>query len=353
MRIEQLTFTRFLAAISIVIFHYGAKSFIFNNDNVSFIFTNANICVSYFFILSGFVMMIAYGNKSEVSALIFFRNRFARIYPLYFLAILITLFLQIRTNTIDLPGLFLNIFMLQSWIPAGFWSFNPPGWSLSVEFFFYAIFPFVFNKIFQKISLKKSTLLIVLFWIFSQLFIQILFLFYPESKLISMDGSPLMHLNEFLIGNLAGLYFIKRWQKKEGNYDLQILILFGLLLLALKFSFGLNYRNGLLAILFIPLIILISLNTGYITRLFQKKAFIFLGEISYGIYILQFPIYSLFSAYSINKYFHLTDPTIVFFLRLIILVVVSALSYVYIEKPIQDKIKTKKRITTVLDNSSL
>ncbi|MDW5290748.1 hypothetical protein [Formosa sp. PL04] len=63
MRLEQITFTRFLAAISIVIFHHGKNIFPFNQEGVSFIIKQANIGVSYFFILSGFVMVIAYGNK--------------------------------------------------------------------------------------------------------------------------------------------------------------------------------------------------------------------------------------------------------------------------------------------------
>lgn len=88
MRIEQLTFTRFIAAISIVIFHYGKESILFNNNLVGYVFKQANVGVSYFFILSGFVMIIAYHNKSEINFIEYFKNRFARIYPVYLLAIL-------------------------------------------------------------------------------------------------------------------------------------------------------------------------------------------------------------------------------------------------------------------------
>lgn len=356
MRINQLTFTRFLASISIVIFHFGKKSFIFNNNVVNFIFFNANVCVSYFFILSGFVMMIAYGNKPGFSAKDYFRNRFARIYPLYFFAILLVLFLQIRTKNLDLLGLFLNLFMIQTWIPGQALTFNPPGWSLSVEFLFYAIFPLIFNIFLKKDNLKKIVGVIISFWILSQVLFQALFSFYRADELGSMKDilmySPLMHLNEFLIGNLAGYLFIKKLQDKKSNYDLVILLTIGLIFLALKFPLNLNFHNGLLAVLFIPLILLISLNNGFITTLFQKKPFVFLGEISFGIYILQFPIYSLFSAYSVNKYLHVNDPTIVFFLRLIILIIVSSLAYVYIEKPLQDKIRARKKVNLLIEKTA-
>ncbi|HEY1193469.1 acyltransferase [Flavobacterium sp.] len=342
MKIEQLTFTRFLAAISIVIFHFGKKSFLFNNDIVRSLFFNADVCVSYFFILSGFVMMLAYGNKTSLSARDYLRNRFARIYPLYFLAILIVLFLQIRTKNIDLTGLIFNIFMIQAWIPGYVLSCNPPGWSLSVELIFYILFPFIFNRIFKKVKIEKIAVLIIGFWIVSQIVFLSLFSTYEQESNLKdfLMYSPIMHLNEFFIGNLAGFIFVHKLQNKKGNYDVPILILTVLIFFALKSS--INFHNGLLAVLFIPLIIVISLNTGFISRIFKKKSFVFLGEISYAIYILQFPVYSLFSAYTIKKYLHINDVTVVFLLQLIILIIISSVLYLYVEKPIQERLKIKR-----------
>jgi len=354
MRIDQLTFTRFLAAVSIVIFHYGGKSFIFNHESVAFIFRGADVGVSYFFILSGFVMMIAYGNKLVINATEYFRNRFARIYPLFFLGILMVLFQQILTKNIDFLGMFLNVFMIQAWIPGKVLSFNSPGWSLSVEFIFYAIFPFVFIKIFKKIPFKQFAFYVILLWIFSQIAFNVLMSIYGKSNLTDikdiLNYNPLMHVNQFLIGNLAGIFYLKNLQYKRGNYDFPILIFAGLVILALKFPMNLNFHNGLLAVFFIPLILLISLNDGFITKLFQKKPFVFLGEISYGIYILQYPIYSLISAYSVNKYLHISDVTAVFFIRLAILIVFSAFAYIYIEKPMQEKLKSRKKLVSISQN---
>ncbi|MEO8534391.1 MAG: acyltransferase, partial [Flavobacterium sp.] len=321
---------------------------------IAFIFQNADVCVSYFFILSGFVMIIAYGNKSHVSAQRYFRNRFARIYPLYFLAILIMAFLEILKRKVAFTDLFLNIFMIQSWIPGKALTVNPPGWSLSVELLFYAVFPFLFNRFFKKTSLRRISLCIILFWVLSQVIFQLFFFLYEGSQFNTFKDilkyNPLMHLNEFFIGNLAGLFFIGNLQEKKGNYDFAIITLVGLVILALRFPLGLNFHNGFLALFFIPLILLISLNNGYITKLFQRKAFVFLGEISFGIYILQHPVYSLISAYSVNKYLHLNDPTIVFFIRLLILIVFSAVVYICIEKPILEKVKGKKKRLTLSEN---
>lgn len=343
MRIDQLTFTRFLAAISIVIFHYGGNSIPFNHSSINFIFKGADIGVSYFFILSGFVMMVAYGEKSTILKSDYYLNRFARIYPLYFLAFFLVLIQQLIKEDIDFFGLFLNILMIQAWFPDKVLSLNSPGWSLSVELIFYLIFPFLFNKFYNKINLNKIMFFIILFWIMSQV------LFYYSSfpdwnnKLSYVKEfsryNPLMHLNQFFIGNIAGLFFIRYLKFKTGNYDLLIMVLVGLIIIALKFESVFDYHNGLLAVLFIPLIILISLNIGIITKIFKNKILVFLGEISYGIYIFQFPIYSFVSFYSIKKYFNIYDVTFAFFFRLLILILFSAIIHIYVEKPLQNKIK--------------
>lgn len=155
MRVEQLTFTRFLAAISIVVFHYGGNIFPFNIKFIHLLFKQANMGVSYFFILSGFVMVIAYKDKVKIEYGDYIKRRFARIYPVYGLAILILLAYWLALKKpIDYKGLFLNLTLLQSWIPGYALSFNGTGWSLAVEMFFYFTFPFLFNYIYRSSSVR-------------------------------------------------------------------------------------------------------------------------------------------------------------------------------------------------------
>ena len=167
MRIEQLTFTRFIAAIAIVIYHFGKYCSIFNNDSVNEIFRNSNLAVSYFFTLSGFVMIIAYSRRGKIKWIDYYKNRFARIYPVYLLAI-IAMVISTKIGSVNLDDLAYNIFMIQSWIPEKALSINYAGWSLSVELFFYMLFPFLFS-FFTKKRMKTSFIIIVSFWLFSQI----------------------------------------------------------------------------------------------------------------------------------------------------------------------------------------
>lgn len=344
MRIEQLTFTRFIAAVSIVIFHFGKGSYLFNNKYVLFISQQANFGVSYFFILSGFVMIIANFYKENINVIDYYKNRLARVYPVYIVAIFLIIFAN-RFQSINISDLFLNTFMLQSWIPQKALTLNFPGWSLSVEMFFYISFPFLSNKIYSKQKLKITAIWIISFWFISQIIFHLLAteIFYiPNYSSLDIHYNPLAHFNEFLIGNLTGLFFIRNIKNTTRNNLFLIIILMFLLIFLLRFPLGFDFHNGLLALIFAPFILLISSTNDKITAIFSHKIFIFLGEISFGIYILQLPVWKFFSDFRMWRYFGL-DPelnfTSSFFIRLFILILVSSLSYLYFEKPLRNLIK--------------
>jgi peptidoglycan/LPS O-acetylase OafA/YrhL len=137
---------------------------------------------------------------------------------------------------------------------------------------------------------------------------------------------------------LAALFFIKN--KTTKNYDLAILAVILLIILSLKYSLGVSYHNGMLAVLFIPLIILISLNSGMISKICNWKPLVFLGEISYSIYILQCPMF-LFAGKILYR-FHIKDKTMIFYCFILMLIIGSAISYTYIETPLRKKINKLK-----------
>lgn len=343
MKINQITFSRFLFAVLIIIYHYGLNIYPFNNPATYFIFKNANIGPSYFYLLSGFVMIIAYGNKSELNFIDFIKNRLARIYPVYFLSLLlIFLHYSLSGQMNNYNGLFLNLILLQSWIPGKAISFNAPGWSISVEFFFYFLFPLLLTKVYSKINKKKVFIFVLLFWIISQIIFNYFFysnFYQPEpSKMHDFFFYfPLMHLSTFLLGNVLGLYFLKISPEKYKNYDFGVIIIFFVIIFFMKYHFGTYYHNGLLSFLFVPFILLMSLNTGKITQLLNHKSFVYLGEISYGLYILQYPV--ILWTKSVLKFLKFENSLIVICICLCVLTLAASLSYTFFETPVRNKIK--------------
>ncbi|BBH15909.1 LPS biosynthesis protein [Nocardioides baekrokdamisoli] len=95
--------------------------------------------VLFFFVLSGY--LLTWGARRGVWD--FYRRRFARIYPAFIASLIFgtgVLFVLGRQ-----PGItsLLNLVLLQSWSPhqLSVNVINEPGWSLSAEAFFYALFP--------------------------------------------------------------------------------------------------------------------------------------------------------------------------------------------------------------------
>lgn len=338
MKIPQITFTRFLAAMAIVISHFNKDMFLYKIDYISNIFLKANVGVSYFFILSGFIMIIAYHRKEKIGYLDYYKNRFARIYPLYVLGLL--LYLVTKYSNFSFYKGFLYLFGLQSWVPGEAMVLNFPGWSISVEFLFYLIFPWLYNYFYSKGN-KSIWIITILIWIVTQVFCSL----YADSSYYQGPHTqshellyyfPLMHINEFLVGNLAGLFFMKNHKRK--NYDLPVIIIFGLVLLSLVFL-PLFYHNGLMALLFIPLIVLISRNNGVLTKIFSLKPLEYLGEASYAVYITHIPV--LYILREVLREYQL-DIDSMFAIYMVILIITSVLFYQFIEKPSRDYLKKIK-----------
>lgn len=186
--------------------------------------------------------------------------------------------------------------MIQAWLPNKALIFNPAAWSLSVELLFYISFPLIFNYM-KNWQLKNIIKIILILWIVSQIVFHFLLTYSPLNDLIVKEGlfykfHPLLHLNEFLVGIGFGYFFTQKLSDKSRNTDLYLIVIMFFLILILKYNNIINLHNGALSLIFGVFIILLSINNGLITKMFKKPLFVFLGEISYGVYI--FAISSLF-----------------------------------------------------------
>ncbi|SHE92734.1 Peptidoglycan/LPS O-acetylase OafA/YrhL, contains acyltransferase and SGNH-hydrolase domains [Chryseobacterium arachidis] len=326
--------------MAIVISHFNKDLFLYKIKYISDIFLRANVGVSYFFILSGFIMIVAYHKKSQIDYKDFYRNRFARIYPLYVVGLL--LYLVMKYADFSFYKLFLYLSGLQSWLPGKALVLNFPGWSISVEFLFYLLFPVLYNYFYSKGN-KRIWLITIFIWIVTQIFsnLYVTSLAYKGPHTLSHEFShyfPLWHINEFLVGNLAGLFFVKHF--RQNNHDIKIVLIF----LAVLFSLiliPLNFHNGLMAVLFVPLIYLISSNNGFLTKIFSLKPLEYLGEISYAVYIVHIPVLYILRMI-LWDYFQIHDSNEVFCIYIPVLLLVSAILYQTVEKPLRDYLKRVK-----------
>lgn len=329
--------------MAIVIFHFGSAVFPFNASLLGNFAKRLDVGVSYFFILSGFIMIIAYGRFDKVNAAAYLTNRFARIYPMLILSVLpILVGALFGFGNDNMTDSFLNLSLLQAWFSGKVLSGNGPAWSLSVEAFFYILFPLLFNRFYKKYSFSTITIVTALFWVVS-VGVQNYLLLVTDwrSSTIMTDFIlyfPLMHLAQFMLGNLAGLFFINKFTHSDTRqYDVFVLILLAVLIVLLLYPLPVNYHNGFLGIVFVPFIITMTLNNGFITKLLKQNIFVFLGEISYGIYILQYPVYKILEI--VFKKLNVTDTILTFYGFVVMLIVASAISYVFIEKPLRNRIK--------------
>ena len=294
MRIESLTSIRFLAALMVVFSHMGflanSESILLKNLYV-YVFYEGYIGVTFFFILSGFILSFSYTTRiknNKISKIDYMISRFARIYPLHILSFLISLplvFYAIYKNNSSPLTLIPNVLLLQSFIPSSefFFSANAPSWSLSNEMFFYLLFPFLlFRSNFFILTISLFVALFQIYIVYSGLT--------QEQQHYWIYIFPVSRLLDFITGILLyRLYIYLKDKSFRINSDIfqvsSILLLIATIII--KNNINQNYRFDLYYI--IPMSFLIfsfAYSEGRISAFLSTKSFILLGESSFSLYLI-------------------------------------------------------------------
>ena len=147
-RLNALTGLRCFAAVNIVFFHFSNPLWF---GWLAPVVNGGFVSVSYFILLSGFVLGYNYNARARAGQLDkkrFWKARFTRIYPIYLLSLLLSLGTLSQeygshTHRMFWTGVVLTPLLLQGWIPAIATFMNTPAWTMSAEAFFYVLFPWL------------------------------------------------------------------------------------------------------------------------------------------------------------------------------------------------------------------
>lgn len=315
-KLDALTSLRFFAAVTIVAEHsHAAFKSLSWFGNLPF-----DYGVSFFFVLSGFILAFVYREFDSLGSLRdFYAARIARIWPLHLVTLL--LFLAIIPSGSWFVGghgadavkvTLANVFLLQSWIPWSryFFSFNAVSWSISTEMLFYLMFPLLRHRWSETWHWKSMTVAIMIGGILT----------IATSRGVpgidstgpyaaSSDGIayiwPFVRIGEFVLGMLAGSIFVAT-QRRGGQSvilwtTMEIAALASIWLLR-NITFGLEGRIaghplGLTAWTvyfahsgaaagFALVALVMAFGRGAISRALSIKPLVLLGEASFALYLV-------------------------------------------------------------------
>lgn len=141
-RLDSITGARFVAAFIVFLCHVGIYGFFARDTAVGEWLKPATqgaglSAVSFFFILSGFVL--TWSARPGESYGRFLRRRILKMYPNHIATFCLAMLLYAAAST-SLLNAVLNVFLLHAWRPEPGGG-NGPSWSLSVDLFFYLLFP--------------------------------------------------------------------------------------------------------------------------------------------------------------------------------------------------------------------
>jgi len=342
--IASLTSLRFFAAVYVLLFHSGAGFLGKAVPALSFLETflgNGYLGVTFFFVLSGFILAHVYDGKLRSRGDLgrFAMARFARIYPVYLLALLLVLppiFKDLSWRSLP------QFFLLQYWTPLSelraLDNTNFPGWSLSVEMAFYLLFPAIlwsFSRLGPR-GLRAATLSACALMLALRL---------PS---LSADMAPpvawlnhvpfmLLRAPEFIFGAGLGLLYHRQPTLFRSSWLTAATVA---AILAVLVTVASPWAAPIAATLFGVLIAAVSVNRDSLAaRMLSNRLLLLGGGASYALYILQMPV-----RYWIGQVATGDLALIGRALYAPSLVVISVLVFLYFEEPVREQLRRRVKL---------
>lgn len=347
--IAPLASLRFLAAMMIFVLHISGRLGVPNLRSVFALGSG----VSFFYVLSGFILTYVYFKPGvAINWKSFFRKRFFRLWPLHFLMLIVVLLVapkvqqSLSSKLIEIP---LQLTLTQSWlgsVPIAL-GFNGPSWSVSTEFGFYLLFPFLL-KLYRHIYLTFAVAVILTAGV---IFVAMLTHGSTSEWLWgALKVHPFGRLIEFIFGICTAKLFLNFDSKSLSKHTFFALELMAISLLIaapmlIKYSYqyikplpGARYllsyllHSGLF-VFYGFLIWVVAHQKGILSRLLSIKALVFLGEISFAFYLVHQPVIKFFQQRPgiIDGF----SPLVTFLTILFISLSFSYVAYKMVEMPFQ------------------
>ena len=291
------------------------NGYMYMQDNAifNFLYKNGGWFVESFFLISGTLFWMNYAPKirgGEYSFRLYWKRRMIRIYPL----MIISLFLSVTTQEIyryhfghywlwcsnnNLFTFFLNLLGLQGLFSNGY-SFNCPAWTLTVFFVLWIQF-FLIVKIAK--GRREYEFYFCVIMMLLGLTITICF---PNSK------TPFLNYNfgrgyvAFFAGGCIWLLFEKGSEvyRRKTAYALAIVFII-LIILKKLLQFEIGPTNLVFGCIIFPGIFWICLGIGKITRILSTKPLVWIGKISFSLYLCNFPVQNILAYLSERGFIHI------------------------------------------------
>jgi peptidoglycan/LPS O-acetylase OafA/YrhL len=340
--LKALTSLRFFAAMHVVVYHLSADHTYTALPLLGRFLISGYTGVSLFFVLSGFIL--AYNYREVKDRREFWISRFARVYPVYWIALMLGVAYSFAPASPHANHFWVSLgfclTLLHTWYPPFAESFNGPGWTLSVEAFFYALFPFL------VVWLRRfGDRALLAFWaayvaalgvpVGMKLFGVASASAHATAYYLTWGRLPLVHLPMFVIGVYLGIRYLKPVVRRS-PWPLWLGVAGSMVLLCL--APGELYaplRKGLLVMTYAALIYgLASVRRGWLTNRWMVLA----GEISFSIYILQMPVIRTVLGVTrrLGWGFYPSSGVVV-----VLLIGVSWLAYRFVELPARVAIRSR------------
>ncbi len=355
-QLAPLTSLRFLAALHVVVFHYWTSFHLAPTRPLAVELGYTG--VTFFFILSGFILSYAHDVDGRLPAdetRTYFVARFARIYPVYILTIVIMypgLIPSLASSALDhayrLVWAVSSPLALHAWIPGAACSLNCPNWSISTEVFFYALFPLAFGPVRRhpRVALPLIVGSMIILWIAQAAAWQStgrsLAAMATTRPAIDFDGDlllqfltyfPPMRLPEFLLG--IALYGV--WRDGENRIPASRLAIAAAIGAVIVVTAAPHLpenvlRNGFAAICHAPLI-LAAANTA--SGPLHGRLAVWLGQISFALYLIHSPVDSYLRAVdkALLSSTLAANPVVFFALATTLALASAAVLFHFVEEP--------------------